>query len=83
MAVRETVESVRVRYPKFVPFEWREKEFNHLRRRVKKQFGDRLGLWITDVRYDRYGLYRPSVKKAVALINGDDLLTFDLSKVSL
>ena len=70
-------------YPKLVPFEKRRAGFNALKARVRDKFGDALGLWITDVRYDRYGLYRPGVRKATILIDGDKLASFDLDTVPL
>ena len=66
-----------------VPFSRREADFDALKVRVKERFGDKLDLWITNVGNDRYGLYRPRERKAVVLICGADLATFDLDTVQL
>jgi hypothetical protein len=64
-----------------VPFSQRREAFEALQARVTERFKGKLNLWIADVNHDRYGLYRPGERKAVVLLYGSELATFDLDKV--
>lgn len=69
-------------YPRLVSFDVRRNDFYKVKARLEAAKSG-FEIWISDIRYDRYGFFRPGVRKASLLVNGAELADFDLSRLPM